>query len=99
MAGEVALDPDGAAAVAAESAAVTHGEPGVGGRHRGRLSGGAPYVVWHGECRARHIHLDVRDGFETKGMVTAGTLSGESDAAELASKLRSMAYSVISRMR
>ena len=44
------------------------------------------------------LETNTASSTDSKGKVTAGTLSGESDAAELASKLRSMAYSVISTL-
>lgn len=42
------------------------------------------------------IETNTASSTDSKGKVTAGTLSDESDANELASKLRSMAYTVVS---
>jgi flagellar hook-associated protein 2 len=44
------------------------------------------------------LETNTASSTDAKGKVTAGTLSGESDASELASKLRSMAYSVINTL-
>ena len=44
------------------------------------------------------IETNTASSTNDKGKVTTGTLSGESDAAELASQLRSLAYGVISTL-
>ena len=44
------------------------------------------------------LETNTASSTDAKGKVTAGTLSGESDASELASRLRSMAYGVISAL-
>jgi flagellar hook-associated protein 2 len=44
------------------------------------------------------LETNTASSTDEKGKVTAGTLSGESDADELASSLRSLAYSVISTL-
>jgi flagellar hook-associated protein 2 len=44
------------------------------------------------------IDTNTASSTDEKGKVTAGTLSGESDASELASQLRSLAYGVISTL-
>lgn len=44
------------------------------------------------------IETNTASSTNDKGKVTAGTLSGESDASELASQLRSLAYGVISTL-